>query len=110
MTDAYQRAQPELSAIEAETGVLALDFGTDWCGFCRAAAPHIQRALAAYPAVRHIKVEDASGRPLGRAFRVKLWPTVVVLRDGKEVGRVVRPAEAGELERLLASAHGNVAR
>lgn len=91
MSSTYQISQPERSAIEAEPGIVALDFGTDWCGFCRAAAPHIADALALWPAVRHIKVEDGSGRALGRAFQVKLWPTVVVLKAGKEVARVVRP-------------------
>lgn len=100
----YQTAQPERSAIEAEPGLVALDFGTDWCGYCRAAAPLIASAVAAHPGVRHIKVEDGSGRVLGRAYRVKLWPTVVVLRDGKEVARVVRPADAGEVSKALAAA------
>ncbi len=100
----YQTAQPERSAIEAEPGLVALDFGTDWCGYCRAAAPLIASAVAAHPGVRHIKVEDGSGRVLGRAYRVKLWPTVVVLRDGKEVARVVRPADEGEVSKALAAA------
>jgi thioredoxin 1 len=44
--------------------------------------------------VRHIRVEDGRGRPLGRSFRVKLWPTLVFLKDGKEVARLVRPSGA----------------
>jgi thioredoxin 1 len=100
----YQTAQPERSAIEAEPGLVALDFGTDWCGYCRAAAPLIASAVAAHPGVRHIKVEDGSGRALGRAYRVKLWPTVVVLKDGREVARVVRPADEGEVSKALAAA------
>ena len=31
---------------------------------------------------------DASGRPLGRSFKVKLWPTLVFLRDGREIERL----------------------
>jgi len=48
--------------------------------------------------VRHLKIEDGPGRPLGRSFRVKLWPTLVFLRDGVEVARVVRPADAKQIE------------
>ena len=51
--------------------------------------------------MRHIKVEDGSGRPLGRSFRIKLWPTLVFLRDGKEVARLVRPTDADEIEKAL---------
>ena len=101
MSHAYQTAQPERSAIEAEPGLVALDFGTDWCGYCRAAAPLIAAAVAAHPGLRHIKVEDGSGRALGRAYRVKLWPTVVVLKNGKEVARVVRPADQDEVSQAL---------
>lgn len=104
MTIPYQTTQPERSEIDAMAGIVALDFGTEWCGFCKAAAPLIGAALAAQPAVRHIKIEDGSGRALGRSFRVKLWPTVIVLKDGKELARVVRPADAAALREALASA------
>jgi thioredoxin 1 len=104
MTTPYDTAQPERTAIDALPGTVALEFGTDWCGHCRAAIPHIGAALAERPAVRHIKVEDGPGRPLGRSFRVKLWPTLVVLQDGKEVARVVRPLDAAEVREALAKA------
>jgi thioredoxin 1 len=101
MSMSYTPVQPERSAIDALTGTVVLEFGTDWCGYCRAAAPLIAAAVAAVPGARHIKVEDGSGRPLGRSFRVKLWPTVVVLRDGQEVARVVRPIDAAEVRSAL---------
>ena len=104
MTGPYATRQPERAEIDAMQGAVALEFGTDWCGYCRGAAGDIGAALADAPQVRHIKVEDGPGRPLGRAFRVKLWPTVVVLRDGKEVARVVRPADADEVRAALAQA------
>lgn len=104
MSTPYAVSQPERSAIDAIVGAVALEFGTDWCGYCRAAAPHIGEALADHPDVRHLKVEDGSGRALGRSFRVKLWPTVVVIKDGKEVARVVRPADADEVRKALGQA------
>jgi thioredoxin 1 len=54
--------------------------------------------------VQHIKVEDGPGRKLGRSFKVKLWPTVVVLKDGQEVARVVRPVDSRELADALSKA------
>ena len=104
MTQPYDTVQPDRGGIDALPGVVALDFGTNWCGYCKAAEPAIASALAGYPGVRHIKVEDGPGRLLGRSFRVKLWPTVVILKDGQEVARVVRPADAGEVADLLAQA------
>jgi len=104
MSTPYATHQPERSEIDATPGLVVLDFGTDWCGYCRAAEPVIAQAVAAYPAASHVKVEDGPGRPLGRSFRVKLWPTVVVLRDGHEVARVVRPVDAGAVSDALAKA------
>ena len=57
----------------------------------------------------HLKIAVGSGRPLGRSFRVKLWPTLVFLRNGAEVARLVRPADAGairaEIAQIDESAH-----
>jgi thioredoxin 1 len=104
MTQPYDTAQPERSAVDALPGLVALDFGTNWCGYCKAAEGAIEAALQPYPNVRHVKVEDGPGRPLGRSFRVKLWPTVVVLKDGQEVARVVRPDDAAQLGQALQQA------
>ena len=40
----------------------------------------------------HVKVEDGPGRPLGRSFRVRLWPNLVFLKDGHVVRQLARPA------------------
>jgi thioredoxin 1 len=103
----YADPEPTLAEAQARAGDTVLEFGTAWCGHCIAAQPLIESALAHHPDVRHIKVEDGKGRPLGRAFRVKLWPTLVLLRDGDELARVVRPTGADEMERLLAMRGGD---
>jgi thioredoxin 1 len=41
-----------------------------------------------------VKVEDGPGRPLGRSFRVRLWPSFVFLRDGKVLRQLARPSHA----------------
>lgn len=93
MNHPYQSEQPARADIDALTGPVVLDFGTNWCGHCQASLPVVAQAMAPHGGVRHIRVEDGSGRPLGRSFRVKLWPTLVFLRDGQEVARLVRPLD-----------------
>lgn len=104
MNTLYENPGPGLAEVESLPGPAVLEFGTSWCGHCRAAQAPIGEALAKQPQVRHLKVEDGSGRPLGRAFRVKLWPTLIFLRDGKEVARLVRPGDAGPIRDALARA------
>ena len=101
MESIYAETEPLRSEIEAMTGATLLEFGTPWCGWCRGAQPAIAQALAGHPEVRHIKVEDGKGKPLGRSFRVKLWPTLVFLRDGQEVARLVRPGDAAPIAEAL---------
>ena len=95
--------EPTRAQVDAFTGPTVLEFGTGWCGYCRAAQPHIEAVMKAHPAVRHIKIEDGKGRPLGRSFRVKLWPTLIYVEAGVEKGRVVRPGSAAEIEAIFAS-------
>jgi thioredoxin 1 len=95
-------SEPKREEVDALPGAVLLEFGTSWCGHCRRAQPLIAEALAAHPGVRHIKVEDAAGKRLGRSFTVKRWPTLVFLKDGKEAARLVRPASAAEIADALA--------
>ena len=97
METTYATTEPARTEVDALAGPTVLEFGTGWCGWCRAAQPLIAAAFASHPDVRHIKVEDGPGRPLGRSFRVKLWPTRVFLKDGQEVARVTRPSSLDEL-------------
>lgn len=108
MNTSYLTVEPTRAEVEALPGATLLEFGTPWCGWCRGAQPLIGQAMQPHAGLRHLKVEDGPGRPLGRSFRVKLWPTLVVLRDGQEVARVVRPGGAEEIERALAAAVGAV--
>ena len=93
--------EPRRSEVDALPGPVLLEFGTAWCGYCRRAQPLIAEALAQHPGVRHMKVSDASGKPLGRSFGVKLWPTLVFLKKGTEAARVVRPSQTREILNAL---------
>jgi len=95
--------EPTRAEVDAFTEPTVLEFGTSWCGYCRAAQPDIAAVMQKRPGVRHIKIEDGRGRPLGRSFRIKLWPTLVYLEGGVEKGRVVRPNDAAEIEAIFAS-------
>ena len=103
MDGGYSEIQPKRAEVDALEGPVVLEFGNDWCGHCRRAQPVIAAALTGHPGVRHMKFADAAGRRLGRSFAVKLWPTLVFLRDGKEAARLVRPADPDAVRAALAA-------
>lgn len=102
MNENHAAAEPSRAEIDSLEAPAVLEFGTGWCGYCKAAQPLLAAAFAAHPRVRHIKVEDGKGRPLGRSFKVKLWPTLIFLSRGREVARLVRPGSADEIRHELA--------
>lgn len=83
------------------SGDVLLEFGAPWCGHCQAARPAIKEAVSEHEGLRHIKIYDGKGKRLGRGFKVKLWPTLILLHDGKEVDRLVRPLSADQVRELL---------
>jgi thioredoxin 1 len=94
---------PTRAEVDALPGWTLLEFGTSWCSHCRAAEPALTEALAEHGQWQHIKVEDGPGQALGRSFRVKLWPTLVLLCNGQEVGRLVRPTVTSDIADALSN-------
>lgn len=80
-------------------GFVVVEFGADWCPHCQAVQPVLKKVLEEN-SVPHFKVADGKGKKLGRSFAVKLWPNIVLLRDGEIQGQLARPSES-ELVDLL---------
>jgi thioredoxin 1 len=101
MTLDYAETEPQRAEVDRLAGATVLEFGTPWCGYCTSIQPLVAARLAEHPKVRHIRIEDGPGRPLGRSFGIRLWPTFVFLRDGREVARLVRPRDPSALAQAL---------
>jgi thioredoxin 1 len=98
-TDPFNR-EPTREEIDRSPGPVLLEFGAAWCPYCQALAPNLVGMLRDYPAVRHVRIEDGPGQPLGRSFRVKVWPNLVFLRDGQVIQQLARP-DAEEVRAAL---------
>jgi thioredoxin 1 len=89
----YRAEEPTRDEIDRSVGLLLLEFGASWCGHCRELSPTLEELLNKHPQVHHLRIADGRGKPLGRSFRVKLWPTLVLLRDGALISQLVRPTD-----------------
>lgn len=102
----YQDDEPTPEEVQQTSGPLLIEFGANWCGHCQALSPTVEALLGEWPQVQHVRVADGRGKRLGRSFRVKLWPTLVFLRDGQVVAQLVRPSDDEArrgFEQLMAS-------
>ncbi|BEV06710.1 thioredoxin family protein [Methylophilus sp. DW102] len=96
-----ENTEPTREEINALIGATLLEFGASWCGYCKAAQSTISAELIQFPHIRHLKIEDGKGRRLGRSFHVKLWPTLIFIKEGMEVTRLVRDIQPAELKSAL---------
>jgi thioredoxin 1 len=101
MIDVYQVAEPTREEVDRINGPVLIEFGAPWCGYCMAAQAALRTAFADYPHIHHLKIEDGKGRPLGRSYRVRLWPTLIFLRDGIERDRLVRATDANAIRESM---------
>ena len=86
-------------------GLTLIDFTAAWCGPCRQLAPVLE-AVAEARNIRVVEVDVDHEQLLAQQFGVRSMPTVVLWRDGREVGRFVgarpRAFVAGMVDRALA--------
>lgn len=85
--------EPGREELDRMPGQVVVEFGASWCPHCQAVQPGLKELFQTAPKVTHVKVEDGKGKPLGRSFAVKLWPTLIFFRDGEQVARVTRPSD-----------------
>jgi len=85
-----------------ESGVGLVDFWADWCGPCRMVAPIIEELGETYDGRALIaKVNVDEQAELATRFGVMSIPTVIIFKDGEELGRLVGVSPQEEYVRLL---------
>jgi thioredoxin 1 len=111
--DMKHAEHPEIVALDTQAftqlpkaGILAIDFTAAWCAPCKVMKPVLAALAAEYAGRARIVAIDVDCEPLvAQQYNVRSMPTLVILRDGREVGRIVgsrpRAFVAGVLDRAL---------
>lgn len=96
----------DVTRLKQSTGITLLDFYADWCGPCKALGPAIETFALENPNVTVGKVDVDENSSTAQEFGIRGIPTLVFLRDGREVGRLVGGTSYRVIQNLLSSIKG----
>ena len=108
-SNSYTPAEPIVSTMQAAKGkVQIVLFGGTWCEDTQFILPKFFKlqGLSGFPdASISFFAVDRSKKTIGGiadAFKIINVPTIIVMKDGKEVGRVVEYGKTGQWDKELA--------
>lgn len=70
-------------------GVVLVDFWAPWCAPCKIIAPTLNEIAESQDDFTVAKVNVDQNQQLAQKNKVRNIPTMVIFKDGKEVGRII---------------------
>jgi thioredoxin 1 len=90
---------------DIENGVTLVDFYADWCGPCRMLAPVLEKVAKEVHGDAVIgKLDIDQAQRIASSFQITSVPTLILFKDGKEIGRLVGLRDAETVKDFIFSA------
>ncbi|XP_044504422.1 thioredoxin H2 [Mangifera indica] len=100
-----ERWQLHFNGCKDSTQLLVIDFAASWCGPCKFMEPAVQEMANKFSDVQFAKIDVDELSDVAQEFNVQAMPTFVLMKQGKELDRVVG-ARKDELEKKIVKYRG----
>lgn len=84
-----------------ESRTVLVDFYADWCGPCKMLSPIIEEVAKENEDAKFVKINVDEAQELAIEYDIMSIPTIVVIKDGKEVNRTVGLIDKTEIRAML---------
>lgn len=69
------------------TGITVVKFWAAWCGPCKKISPLLDKLEPEFPTIKFLSVDIDRVPSLAQKYKIKMLPTIVILKNGREVNR-----------------------
>lgn len=90
----------EEEVLKSDKPVL-VDFYADWCGPCKMLSPIVDEVAKEISEVKVVKVNVDEAQNIAMQYQVMSIPTLVVIKEGKEIKRSVGLIDKSEIKNLM---------
>lgn len=83
------------------SGISAIKFGATWCGPCKLIEPNLKKLEEEFINIKFYSVDIDKTPQLAKEYQIRSLPTVILLKDGKEIQRINGAVKIEPLRKLF---------